>query len=520
MTNSGSGGGSGGREPSQRRGRPQETGASRPDKTPSTRRANPDTTGAKGARTRRANPDTTGAKGAPARRTASAKAASTQASRRAGADKPAARGASARAGGGMARPRSTQPSPSPGPLLRRVQRSDRTVRQQIPARGRRQVSPRSEEEGAPTDKRRRASAGRILAVGLFCFFLWLLFDANQLYHSAETGQIGVRRSVAVAILRPIAAVSNALRISGPVNAADSALGRCGIGGAPVCGGNGQGPGSSTIPVTSTVPTTIPPPVVVVSRRDTGYMGFLAAPHLGGPPTPQSLPVWPPAIAPPSARHPLVLLSIGDSIGEDLGFGLGDVFSTDPDVTVIQKGVEDTGLARADYYDWPAALAVDLRRYHPKIVVIMMGANDAQFFYVGGNRYIPFAMPLSSDPAWSNAYRARVSLVMQEATDAGAHVMWVGLPPMGPGSTVPHGFPSQVSRIFYSEAMAHPGVEYFSAAKVLSNHKGAFTEYMTIHNSVEQVRSTDGVHLLPAGYDLLAQDLVLPMEQDWHVKLGL
>ena len=74
--------------------------------------------------------------------------------------------------------------------------------------------------------------------------VWLLFDASQLYHSAEAGQIGVRRTVAVSILRPIAAISNALRISGPVNAADSALGRCGIGGAPVCG---SGPLPTVLP---------------------------------------------------------------------------------------------------------------------------------------------------------------------------------------------------------------------------------------------------------------------------------
>ena len=52
-------------------------------------------------------------------------------------------------------------------------------------------------QGAQTDQRRRASAGRMLAVGLVCFLFWLLFDANQLYRSAQAGQIGVRRTVAV-----------------------------------------------------------------------------------------------------------------------------------------------------------------------------------------------------------------------------------------------------------------------------------------------------------------------------------
>ncbi|MFZ2058581.1 MAG: DUF459 domain-containing protein [Acidimicrobiales bacterium] len=360
---------------------------------------------------------------------------------------------------------------------------------------------RPEEEGAPTDQRRRASAGRILGVGLLCFLLWLLFDANQLYHSAQAGQIGVRRTVAVSILRPIAAISNALLISGPVNAADAALGRCGIGGVPSCTG---GP---TLPF-----------VTVPAQRPQGYLGLGAAPHLWSglpyvPPPPP--PPGPPQLVSPTASHPLTLLSIGDSIGEDLGFGLGDVFSTDPAVRVIQKGLEDTGLARSDYYNWPATLEADLRQYHPGIVVVMMGANDMQAFSVGNGRYLSFSMTAG---AWWQAYSARVALVMEEATSAGAHVMWVGLPPMGSASTVPRGFPQQLNKIFLSQARSHPGVAYFPAAKVLSSKTGGFTEYLSVNGSWEQIRSSDGVHLLPPGYDLLAQALVQPMQGAWHVNL--
>jgi hypothetical protein len=338
-----------------------------------------------------------------------------------------------------------------------------------------------------------------------------LVDANQLYHSAQAGQIGVRRTVAVSILRPIAAVANALRISGPVNAADSALGRCGIGGTPACG-SGE-PGSTTTPPTiPTTTTTIPRPVLVVGHQSRGYMGFLAAPHLGAPSW-MYTPPWPPQIPNPTARQPLTLLSIGDSVGEDLGFGVGDVFSTDPAVTVVQKGLEDTGLARTDYYNWPLTLEADLRRYRPEIVVVMMGANDAQALYDRGNFFS------LGTPTWWRLYKARVALVMEEATRTGAHVMWVGLPPMGPGSSVPASFPRQVNSVFSAEALAHQGVLYFNAAKVLSK-KGRFTLDLTIGGSIEQVRSNDGVHLLPPGYDLLAKDLVQPMEQGWSVNLGL
>jgi len=397
--------------------------------------------------------------------------------------------ASTRRSGTSARTRRARPARTPSATRARAPRSQT----------------RSQTEGEPTDQRRRASAGHIIAVGLICFGVWLLFDANQLYHSAEAGQIGVRRTVAVTILRPIAAITDALRISGPVNSADAALGRCGIGGAPACGG----------------PAPIVPPVTTAAQRPWGYLGLGAAPHLGpgihyiAPPPPPVVPPGPPSLVSPTASRPLTLLSVGDSIGEDLGFGLGDVFSTDPDVRVVQKALEDTGLARSDYYNWPTALEVDLRQYHPKIVVVMMGANDMQSFSIGNGRYLSFSM---TAVPWWQAYAARVALVMEEATSAGAHVMWVGLPPMGAGSAVPVGFPQKLNGVFYAEARSHPGVAYFPASRVLADKHGGFVLYMSINGSIEQIRSTDGVHLLPAGYDMLAQALVRPMERAWHVNL--
>jgi uncharacterized protein len=361
--------------------------------------------------------------------------------------------------------------------------------------------PRAEPRGAPTDQRRRASAGRILAVGLVCFLVWLLFDANQLYRSAQAGQIGIRRTVAVSILRPIAALTNALRISGPINAANTALGRCGAAGGSVCG---VGP---TVP-----PVTLPPPP---QPSPQGYDGRFAAPHLAGGgyyvPPPVHHQGLPP-IPSPTAAQPLTLLSIGDSVGEDLGMGLGDAFSNDPAVHVIQKGVESTGLSRSDYYNWPGALQADLEKYHPRIVVVMLGANDAQAFYQNGG-WLSFGTS-----AWWTAYSNRVALVMDEATAAGARVMWVGLPPLGPASTVPAGFPKQVSKVFAQQAASHPGVTYFSAAKILSSKSGGFTQYLQINGSLEQIRYPDGVHLAPAGYDLLGRALIQPMQQAWHVNL--
>ena len=286
----------------------------------------------------------------------------------------------------------------------------------------RQAQVLNEVDGAPTDRRRRASAGRIIAVGLICFGVWLVLDANQLYRSAEAGQIGIRRTVAVSILRPIAALTNALHISGPVNAANSALGRCGAVGGSVC------TTGHTLPVLVAPPSSAPglPLRAAISGR--GATTSRPSSRRGRQDLHRSCP------RPPPTRS-LCCRSVTPS-GRTSGFGLGDVFSTDSAVRVIQKGVESTGLSRADYYNWPATLEADLAHYHPEIVVVMLGANDAQAFYLNGN-YIPFGTT-----AWWHAYAVRVALVMEEATTAGAHVIWVGLPPMGSGSTVPAAFPRQ------------------------------------------------------------------------------
>ncbi|MGH9295716.1 MAG: SGNH/GDSL hydrolase family protein, partial [Acidimicrobiales bacterium] len=346
----------------------------------------------------------------------------------------------------------------------------------------------------------KATAGRALGVGLICFALWTLFDANQLYHSALAGPEGARRSAAVAVLRPIAAVANALHLSGLVNFGDWAL------------GHSNGPAG-----TYTVPT-LPPPVEPRGPNNVSPSGLAPHPHLRGPglpivPVGPAHPTSPPLVplAAPTLAHPLTILDIGDSVGEDLGLGLGDILGSDRYVNVVQKGVEATGLARPDYYNWPVTLEEELRKYHPGAVVVMLGANDDQALNSNG-RFEPLG-----SAAWLSAYRSRVALIMEEALVARAPVLWVGLPPMS-GSNVSSAFARQVNAIFKTVAREHKGVTYVPSWDILANRKGGFTLYKVIGGSETQIRSADGVHLYPAGYDLLARSLVAPMERAWGVNL--
>jgi hypothetical protein len=207
-----------------------------------------------------------------------------------------------------------------------------------------------------------------------------------------------------------------------------------------------------------------------------------------------------------------MLEIGDSLGMDLGFGLGDQFGGNSRVVVHQTAVESTGLARPDYYDWPAHLEQYLRQWHPKVVVAMFGANDAQNF-IQGNVGVVFG-----SARWRTDYAERVAQIMDEVTAAGAHLFWVGMPIMQDG-----GFShemTELNAVYASEAARHPGVTWFSTWKLFSDSSGRYSAYVTT-GSGQQIlaRDPDGIHIAPGGWDYLAASLVKPMEHAWGITFG-
>ena len=113
---------------------------------------------------------------------------------------------------------------------------------------------------------------------------------------------------------------------------------------------------------------------------------------------------------PTASKPITILDVGDSLGEDLGLGLGYTLGNNPLVRVVQAARGDTGLARPDYYNWPAHFAALLNEYHPQVVTILIGGNDSQSFDAD-NQVVVFGTSL-----WRTIYTERVELMMHEAQE--------------------------------------------------------------------------------------------------------
>jgi hypothetical protein len=348
--------------------------------------------------------------------------------------------------------------------------------------------------------RARVTWRHALAAGLACFALWLFVDSPTLLHSAQDAPLGTRRTVAIDVLRPIAAVSSALGVSHVVGAADRVIGHTGTAGSGVLQVEG-------VPVRHHR---------VVPRAPTTTLAPASGPSSSSvpAPSPTTTVTAPDGLAPlavPTQSAPLRLLVVGDSLGIDFGQPLvNDLAATDV-VSAVLDGHIDTGLSRPDYFDWQSELQRDLSQYQPQAVVVFIGANDPQNFMDG-------ATSLSyGTPAWDAAYAKRVGAFMAAATGAGARVLWIGMPPMADPTL--NAKMENLNSIDQSQATAHTGVTYFASWSVLANAQGQYTAFLPDATGNEvQVRDPDGTHLSQPGAQRLSQSAIAFMSHEWGINL--
>ncbi len=324
----------------------------------------------------------------------------------------------------------------------------------------------STRTGVQPDGRVRARWTHVLVLGIAAFGVWFLLFAPTLQHNAQVSPVGTRRTISLDTVGPVAALSRALGLSHIV----SATGR--EGGLPG-GTNGL----------ITVGPIVPPPKPRDSRGRS-HTGITATTIAASPKH-------------PTGTDPLRVLIVGDSLGIDMGSALQYDLSATGVVKPSLDARESTGLTRPDYFDWPAELASDIKATAPQVVVVMMGANDAQDFL--GPPDVPY-----SSPEWNTMYSERAAQFMKIAQSGGATVIWIGMPPMENPT-----LSAQMSDIDTLDqraaAQQTPPVHYLSTWTLLGTPQGAYTAFITnAAGQVVNIRTPDGTHLTPGGGQVAAQ----------------
>ncbi|SHI33238.1 SGNH/GDSL hydrolase family protein [Wenxinia saemankumensis] len=195
----------------------------------------------------------------------------------------------------------------------------------------------------------------------------------------------------------------------------------------------------------------------------------------------------------SAADPARLLVIGDSLAD--GFGqllVQQAAARDLPIDVTNRGRVSTGLARADYYDWPENFAAQAAQLQPDIVVAHFGANDMQTILA------PEGRTGYGTEAWEGAYRDQIRKILAVAAEAGAVIYWIG---PGPDShTNLNAHLARLNPVYEDEILAAGGT-FFPLTWTAPN--GVFERNVTIDGQSVAMRTADGSHFTGTGYRMVA-----------------
>jgi hypothetical protein len=256
--------------------------------------------------------------------------------------------------------------------------------------------------------------------------------------------------------------------------------------------SGSGPESTTVPSDGSSPT----------GTDSSVAATSTVPATTEPPTTPA-PTAPPNV-PPSAENPARVLVVGDSDAGTFGPYLKELLDGTGIVATTVDYKVSSGLARPDFYDWPAHLAETLPTEQPQIVVVTFGGNDGQgLANVDGSFPSEWNDPVAKKDAWLAEYATRAGAMMDLLAEGGRTVVWVGIPNDDNPEVTAR---MQVQNEGVKQALAtRPHVQFVDTWTIFSSGNGGWAEYVIDPRDGQgkDVRAADGFHLNENGAEILA-----------------
>jgi hypothetical protein len=323
-------------------------------------------------------------------------------------------------------------------------------------------------------------AGKALIVMLVCLSVWALLYAPTLKRASEAQPLGIRRTVSMWVLTPLAAISNGLQMTRVTEGISDALGK---------DPNAAPGGALAVPPPDELPTLAP--------------GVSVSPTPTGPVTENT------PIRKPTPQNKLRVVVVGDSLAAGLGVYLEREFRSTL-VGLTKLGRISTGLARLDYFDWLGAMEKIENGYRPDLVIVMIGDNDNQGLQSPGGQLVTDIGSFE----WPAGYEDRVEQMARIGVDGGSHVAWVGLPIIQDKDRWP--VMQRQNDIFERVIDRTPNAVYVDTWDRFATREGDYTPFYRGDGRVELIRATDGVHFNARGYELVAQSVAQAVVDDFKL----
>lgn len=197
----------------------------------------------------------------------------------------------------------------------------------------------------------------------------------------------------------------------------------------------------------------------------------------------------------------VLVLGGSTIHGALGKNI-ETALTDAGFTTQRHAKSSSGLARPDFYDWPAAAKDYAQRFSPDAVVVMFGGNDGQGLFMGEDatpKWIRW-----DDQGWEAEYLARVQAFADAVAPNGEQIFWMGMPEMK--SNKLDGRMKRMNGIYEAHMSARSSGHYLSTRGLMPGVQG-YSEFAKIDGKQVRVRTEDGVHYSLHGARIVADAIV-------------
>jgi len=180
------------------------------------------------------------------------------------------------------------------------------------------------------------------------------------------------------------------------------------------------------------------------------------------------------------------------------------------VVLVQRDKSSTGLTNSWFYDWPTHLRTYLHEFHPHLVLICIGGNDARNLSANGH-VVTFGTR-----EWTALYDRMIRQIATEDYQAGARTLWVGLPIMQP-PYYRHAMALLNSR-FASVTSSIPGASYLATWSLFADSTGHFRHAGYVNHSWQVLRSPDGIHLSSVGENVFSTFVDRQIGAIYHVVI--
>lgn len=322
------------------------------------------------------------------------------------------------------------------------------------------------------------AAGHVIVVVVIALLGGGVLNAQALTDAAASQPFGWKRTAAVIAATPFRGIAGITSLDRP----HAVLSRASAG---------------ALGEAQPAPEPAPEPEVVVSEPP-------APPAASEQPTEE-----PTARGAPTRRDPLRVWVGGDSLTSEFGPALSDRLARTQRAEATVEYRFSTGLARPDFYNWPARLRQIVAKSDPDVFVVMFGANDGQNIAVEGT-----VLEFGTDE-WAREYAGRVRTVLDTLTGDGRSVYWVGQPVMADPD-----FDRKMqllNRIYRDESRDHERAHYMDSRELFVGEDGLFAAYLDDPNGTSTLmRQQDGVHFTRAGGERLTTVVFDAIDEEWGI----